>query len=102
MKCKEINSSAKLKTYGYFDESKQIAECTIKIKKDSFYLEKVLVESEYRGLGLCKKFLSCVLKNFKKPVYLTVLKNNEPAIKCYQSLGFKTIDEGQSTFYMEK
>jgi ribosomal protein S18 acetylase RimI-like enzyme len=101
MKCKLLKKEGDTTDYGYFDGSKQIARCSIK-EKNGHTLKNVFIEPEYRGRGLCTKFLECVLKKYSGSIFLTVLKNNEPALKCYEHLGFKIIDEGKSTFYMEK
>ena len=106
MKCKLIKTEGLIKYYGYFDGETKIARCLVKEKthgvKGSYSLEGVFIEPEYRGRGLCTKFLECVLKKYSGTIFLSVLKNNEPALKCYEHLGFKVIDEGRSTFYMQK
>jgi predicted GNAT family acetyltransferase len=108
MKCKVTGTSELIKEYGYFDDSKQIGRCAIKEKsrgelKGTYSLESVFINEEYRGLGLCTKFLECVMKKYSgKTIFLTVLIKNEPAIKCYTKLGFKEIDRGRSTLYMRK
>jgi ribosomal protein S18 acetylase RimI-like enzyme len=108
MKCKLINTINLINYYGYFDNDKQIARCSIREKirgdfKGTYSLENVFIEPEYRGKGLCTKFLECVLKKYSdKTIFLDVLQNNEPAIKCYTHLGFKEIDKGRSTLYMRK
>jgi len=102
MKCKLLNNTKLIKDYGYFDGDIQIARCSISIKEKSYTLKNVFIEPEYRGKGLCTKFLTCVLKKYNETIFLTVLKNNEPALKCYTNLGFKIIDEGKTTFYMQK
>jgi ribosomal protein S18 acetylase RimI-like enzyme len=101
MKCKVTSTVGTTKHYGYFDGDTQIAKCSVK-EKDGYTLKNVFIEPEYRGRGLCTKFLSCVLKKYTGTIFLTVLKTNEPALKCYEHLGFKVIDEGKSTFYMQK
>jgi ribosomal protein S18 acetylase RimI-like enzyme len=101
MICKVVKKEGLITDYGYFDGSKQIAKCSIK-NKDGHTLKNVFIEPEYRGLGLCTKFLECVLKKYSGPIFLSVLKNNQAALKCYEHLGFKIIDEGRSTFYMQK
>jgi ribosomal protein S18 acetylase RimI-like enzyme len=109
MKCKLLTDGL-IKTYGYFDGEVKIASCILREKirgefKGSYSLEKVFIEEEYRGRGLCRKFLECIFKKKEysgKTIFLDVLQNNEPAIKCYTNLGFKEIDKGRSTLYMRK
>jgi len=108
MKCKEIprkeTESSSITSYGYFDDDLKIAHAAIRKKRDgAFSLHNVSIIPEYRGRGLCTKFLKCVLKDYTdKTIFLNVLQTNEPAIKCYTKLGFKEIDKGRSTLYMRK
>ena len=106
MKCKLIKTEGLIKYYGYFDGETKIARCLVKEKthgvKGSYSLEGVFIEPEYRGRGLCTKFLECIMKKYKETIFLNVLQTNEPAIKCYTKLGFKEIDKGRSTLYMRK
>ena len=101
MKCKVLKEG-QTTDYGYFNGEIKIARCSLKEKDGSYTLKNVFIEPEYRGRGLCTKFLECVLKKYTGTIFLTVLKNNDPALKCYEHLGFKVIDEGNSTFYMKK
>jgi len=104
MKCKLLTEGI-LENYGYFDGDLKIAHATLRKKKDGYALQNVSIIPEYRGRGLCTKFLECILKKKKysgKTIFLDVLINNEPAIKCYTNLGFKEIDKGRSTLYMRK
>ena len=48
----------------------------------------VYVSRKQRGKGICKKMMSYAVKKNKK-LYLHVRPNNEAAIKCYESVGFK-------------
>jgi len=106
MKCKEIprtkSESSTITSYGYFDGDNKIAHASLRKKRDGYALEKVFINEEYRGRGLCTKFLECILKKYSEPIFLAVLIKNEPAIKCYTKLGFKEIDKGKSTLYMRK
>lgn len=101
MKCKLLTEGI-IENYGYFDGDKKIAEATLRKKKDGYSLQNVFIIEEYRGRGLCTKFLECILKKYSEPIFLSVLQKNEPAIKCYTNLGFKEIDKGKSTLYMRK
>jgi len=101
MKCKKLYTG-QIENYGYFDEDLQIARCSLKKNEEGYILKNVFINEEYRGRGLCTKFLECVLKNYSEPIFLSVLQNNEPALRCYTKLGFKEIDKGRSTLYMRK
>lgn len=107
MKCKEIprkeTEPSSITSYGYFDKELQIAHADLRKKRNGSYsLENVSIIPEYRGRGLCTKFLECIMKKYKETIFLNVLQTNEPAIKCYTKLGFKEIDKGRSTLYMRK
>ena len=105
MKCKVIEKSETITRYGYFDGDKEIAHCAMKLKTsdDAYTLQNVSIIPEYRGKGLCTKFLECVMKKYSgKTVFLNVLINNEPAVKCYTKLGFKEVDRGRSSMWMRK
>jgi ribosomal protein S18 acetylase RimI-like enzyme len=113
MKCKvvEQNKGEQSKTitsYGYFDGDKKIAHCSMRLKTrgddmGTYTLQNVLIIPEYRGKGLCTKFLECVLKKYSdKTVFLDVLINNEPAVRCYTKLGFKEVERGRSSMWMRK
>lgn len=103
MRCKILKHGT-ITDYGYFDGETKIAHASLRKKSDETYsLQNVFIEPEYRGRGLCTKFLECVLARYSdKIVFLSVLINNEPAIKCYTKMGFKEIDKGRSTLYMRK
>lgn len=62
-----------------------------------------IYDENARGLGIGKIVLSDCLKFAKyslnlSAVYLDVLKNNNRAIKLYESLGFKYIDSNNENF----
>ena len=94
--------------YGFFDGKKQIGKCAVKEytrgeNAGSYYLQNVSIDEKYRGQGLCSKFLKCVLKRYSgKTVYLDVLIDNIPAVKCYTSLGFVEVERGRKTIWMRK
>ena len=104
----EPNESVLIKHYGYFENGNQIGKCAMKLYskgkyKGSYLLMHVEIYESHRGKGLCTKFLRCVLNKYpKKVVYLDVLINNIPAIKCYEKLGFVEIERGRSTLWMRR
>ena len=108
MKCKVVEQDKTITSYGYFDEDKKIAHCSMKLKTrgdnvGTYTLQKVSIIPEYRGKGLCTKFLGCVMKKYSdKTVFLDVLIDNEPAVRCYTNLGFKEVDRGRSSMWMRK
>lgn len=108
MKCKLIKGDKLIKDFGYFKDTEQVGSCSVKeyIRGElagSYLLTNVNIDEKYRGKGLCAPFLKCVLKMYSgKTIYLTVLTDNIPAVKCYTSLGFKEIDKGRKTLFMRK
>jgi predicted GNAT family acetyltransferase len=102
------NESKLIKHYGYFEDGKQIAKCAMKLysrgdNAGTYLLMGVEVKASHRGKGLCGKFLKCVLKRYSgKVIFLDVLIDNTPAVKCYESLGFVEIERGRSTLWMRK
>ena len=113
MKCKVVEQkdgekSKTITSYGYFDGDKKIAHCSMRLKTrgddmGTYTLQNVSIIPEYRGKGLCTKFLTCVMKKYSdKTVFLDVLIDNEPAVRCYTKLGFKEVDRGRSSMWMRK
>jgi predicted GNAT family acetyltransferase len=82
MKCKEVPRKEKealsATSYGYFDGEVEIGHASLRKKRDGSYsLENVSIIPDYRGRGLCTKFLRCVMKKYSdKIIFLNVLINN--------------------------
>ena len=108
MKCTVVQQTDTITDYGYFDGDKKIAHCSMRLKTrgnniGAYVLNSVSIIPEYRGKGLCTKFLECVLKKYSgKTIFLGVLIDNIPALKCYEKLGFKEFDRGKSSIWMKK
>ena len=101
-KCKVVSpNSGEVSTlvtpYGYFNGKLKIGHCSMRLKKvgenaGTYTLQNVSIIPEYRGKGLCTRFLKCVLSKYsKKTIFLNVDITNISAIKCYTKLGFKEI-----------
>lgn len=112
-KCKVVPSkstelSILIKSYGYFNGTLKIGHCSMRLKKvgenaGTYTLQNVSIIPEYRGKGLCTKFLKCVLSKYsKKTIFLEVKIDNISAIKCYTKLGFKEISKGTTYMIMCK
>jgi len=69
------------------------------------YIDLVHTNMKYRGLKMCQKSLEKLITNtqFKKikQFNLLVKKNNIPAIKCYENLGFNIISQIKNCNFME-
>lgn len=56
--------------------------------------------------GVCPKMLTCLLRyrddifKNKNPIILSVYRDNIPAIKCYQTVGFKQFMQKENVDYM--
>ncbi len=70
--------------------------------KKSCDLGIYLNRSEYFGKGIGKIVIKSAIdtiacKKEIREIYLNVRQNNTRAIRCYESLGFKTVYEGEKT-----
>ena len=112
-KCKVVSptsgeQSSLITPYGYFNGMLKIGHCSLRLKKvgtnaGTYTLQNVSIIPEYRGKGLCTRFLKCVLSKYsKKTIFLEVNINNTSAIKCYTKLGFKEISKGTTNMIMCK
>ncbi|WP_062622727.1 GNAT family N-acetyltransferase [Aequorivita aquimaris] len=70
------------------------------------YLSLILLDEEVKGKGVGKFLLSTSIKILKKKGFknygLEVLKNNDKAIKLYQSSGFEIVNENHLFYKMTK
>jgi len=60
----------------------------------TIYISSVHISHSYRGLGLCHKIMNSIISHYptNTTFILTVVRDNEPAIKCYKKIGFRTIN----------
>lgn len=64
-----------------------------KMGEECYVVRNVFIFPEFRGKGLCNKIMKIItykqkIKYNKLPTLLLVLKDNIPAIKCYEKNGF--------------
>lgn len=78
-------------------------------RKDSFYLNRLMVHPEYRNNGLGKEMFSNFYKECKKrkqheKISLRVLKENIKAINFYENLGFNIVsfNPENNLYFLEK
>jgi len=69
-------------------------------KDDGKLLDEIYLEEEYRNQGIGTGIIVSIL-NQNKIVYLWVYKANTNAIKLYERLGFKVIEETDTRYYMK-
>lgn len=78
----------------YYDET-PVGYISIKEEKDTLFLSKIYVLSNYRGKKIGKTAMQFVEQKAKtynlKRIRLTVNINNINSIKAYEKLGFKNI-----------
>ena len=69
-------------------------------KDDGILLDEIYLEEECRNKGIGTSIIKDVINN-NNIVYLWVYKANERAVALYNKLGFETIDETESRYYMK-
>ncbi len=108
-----VNHNHGLRTYSLIDlNDRNIALFTIDIEYnedgeeifDSGHLQTLSLSEEYRGMGISKLVFRILLNEAEKTgyesVFLSVLIDNTPAIKLYESLGFDVIDRNDKYYTM--
>ena len=78
-------------------EKKVISTCRSISNGSSSRLNFVQTSKEYKRMGMCSNLVKRVVRHLessgKKMVTLGVLKDDIPAIRCYQKVGFEVIGE---------
>jgi ribosomal protein S18 acetylase RimI-like enzyme len=108
-----VNHNHGLRTYSLIDfNDRNIALFTIDIEYnedgeeifESGHLQTLSLSKEYRGMGISKLVFRILLNEAEKTgyesVFLSVLIDNIPAIKLYESLGFDVIDKNDKYYTM--
>ena len=74
-----------------FDNEQKVAQCGL---EDEAYIHSVTTFPEFRGKGYATIMLKTLIALYSgKRLTLHVLKNNLPALKLYDKLGFSTYGE---------
>jgi ribosomal protein S18 acetylase RimI-like enzyme len=80
-----------------------VATCKLEIESEESnisFLSNVHIKSEFRNKGYCyfliKKAINYLTRRKIKKVYSHVKYDNDKAIKCYKSNGFKIIKKNKS------
>lgn len=80
--------------YSYYKGSELVGRAVLTKKiagkwKGWHLLSNVIIYPKFRGQGLCKKMLKCIIKKHgEKKVYLEVDNKNLPAVNCYLNCRF--------------
>ena len=61
----------------------------------------IMVSDMYRGIGIGKKIISDLIKNYSGEITLSVDKKNNPAINLYKSKNFIKIEENDHIIIMK-
>jgi len=111
-----VNHNHGLRTYSLIDTNdRRIGMFTIDIEYDesgeeifeSGHLQTLSLSEEYRGMGISKLVFKILLNEAEKTgydsVFLSVLIDNIPAVKLYESLGFEIEDTNEKyhTMYLD-
>ena len=86
--------------YNIVIDNKIVGCLLLSMKDDGILLDEIYLEDEYRHKGIGTNIIKNILNN-NDIIYLWVYKENIGAIKLYKKLGFKTIDETDSRYYMK-
>ena len=111
-----VNHNHGLRTYSLIDTNdRRIGMFTIDIEYDesgeeifeSGHLQTLSLSEEYRGMGISKLVFKILLNEAERTgydsVFLSVLIDNIPAVKLYESLGFEIEDTNEKyhTMYLD-
>lgn len=109
----EVNHNHGLRIYSLIDNNnRKIGMFTIDIEYsksgneifDTGHLQSLQLSKEYIGMGISKLVFRILLKEAKKTgydsVFLSVSKDNIPAVKLYKSLDFRIDDENKEYYTM--
>jgi len=79
---------------------KVVGFALLDIKDKEVYISNVGVHEEFRGRGICTKMLKKLTKMLpdfdRKKLTLMVARDNESAVRCYRSVGFRPVKEDAS------
>lgn len=76
--------------YYMIKEDKPCGFAAVKVDEKVF-LSKIYLLKDYRQKGILKDFINR-MKDYNKPIHLTVNKKNKDAIAVYEHLGFEITD----------
>lgn len=71
---------------------------------DALYLEQIFIDAAFQRRGIGTEVINGLIRQAARtgqPVTLGVVKSN-PALRLYERLGFRVIDEDDRKFYMRR
>ena len=100
-----INSDADTQTkYSIIHKTNTIiSTCRLIYGKNTGYINLVYTNPDYRGLKMCQNHIKHLIdlhKDSIKTYELHVDKDNIPAIKCYENIGFEIIHSVKGDYLM--
>lgn len=89
----DFSTNPFMKAFVYREVNKIIGYINYSIIYDKAELNQIIVAEDYRKSGLGSKLLRYFLNDCKscKDITLEVRKDNLPALKLYEKLGFKSV-----------
>ena len=97
----EINTQTKYSII--YKKNIIVSTCRFIYNKKLGYFNLVYTNPDYRGQQICQnhiKHLINLSREYINKYELHVLKDNIPAIKCYENIGFKKIKEDNDNTYL--
>ena len=84
---------------------KEVGYMALKEDRSEIYLENLLIEKEFQGLGIGEKVMETIIEKAdrqEKRIKLQVLKINVRAKKFYENLGLERVSENDDHIGMVK
>ena len=86
--------------YNIVFDDKIIGSILVKDIQEGKLIDEIYIEKEFRNNGIGTDIIKKLIEN-NESIYLWVYKENIKAVSLYKRLGFKTIDETESRYYMK-
>ena len=86
-------------------KEQEIGLLIVKESENEIYLQSILIEKKFQGLGIGKMIMENIIKRanyVNQPIRLQVFKINLKAQRFYEKLGFEKISEMENHIGMKK
>jgi ribosomal protein S18 acetylase RimI-like enzyme len=71
----------------------------VDLEEQDIELARIIVHPSHRGIGMGRQFVTALVHQATtyglKNIFIRVLPNNDPAIRCYQSSGFVRVSKDE-------